>query len=57
VTAAVASEELTLARLRAGDEMAFRELVKRHDRAMKRIALTFVRSPRDPPARPVPADD
>ena len=34
-----------LARLRAGDETAFRELVKRHDRAMKRIALTFVRSP------------
>jgi RNA polymerase sigma-70 factor, ECF subfamily len=44
VTAA-ASEERLLARLRAGDETAFRELVKRHDRAMKRIALTFVRSP------------
>src|SRR6202012_2538389 len=25
--------------------MAFRELVTRHDRAMKRVALTFVRSP------------
>jgi RNA polymerase sigma-70 factor (ECF subfamily) len=45
VTAAVASEELTLAQLRAGDEMAFRELVTRHNRAMKRVALTFVRSP------------
>ena len=33
-----------MARLRAGDETAFRELVTRHDRAMKRIALTFVRS-------------
>jgi RNA polymerase sigma-70 factor (ECF subfamily) len=45
VTVAAASEERLLARLRAGDESAFRELVGRHDRAMKRIALTFVRSP------------
>jgi RNA polymerase sigma-70 factor (ECF subfamily) len=44
VTAAATSEERLLARLRAGDETAFRELVTRHDRAMKRIALTFVRS-------------
>ena len=34
-----------LARLRAGDEMAFRELVKCHDRAMKRIARSYVRTP------------
>jgi RNA polymerase sigma-70 factor (ECF subfamily) len=45
VTAAATSEERLLARLRAGDEIAFRELVERHDRTMKRIALTFVRSP------------
>jgi RNA polymerase sigma-70 factor (ECF subfamily) len=45
VTAAATSEERLLTRLRAGDETAFRELVKCHDRAMKRIALTFVRSP------------
>jgi RNA polymerase sigma-70 factor (ECF subfamily) len=45
VTVAAASEERLLARLRAGDEAAFRELVTRHDRAMKRVALTFVRSP------------
>lgn len=45
MTAAATSEERLLARLRAGDEMAFRELVTRYDRAMKRIALTFVRSP------------
>jgi RNA polymerase sigma-70 factor (ECF subfamily) len=45
VTVAAASEERLLAQLRAGDETAFRELVTRHDRAMKRIALTFVRSP------------
>jgi RNA polymerase sigma-70 factor, ECF subfamily len=44
VTAAT-SEERLLVRLRAGDDVAFRELVTRHDRAMKRIALTFVRSP------------
>jgi RNA polymerase sigma-70 factor, ECF subfamily len=45
VTGAGTSEERLLTRLRAGDEIAFRELVARHDRAMKRIALTFVRSP------------
>ncbi len=45
MTVAAASEERLLARLRAGEESAFRELVARHDRAMKRIALTFVRSP------------
>jgi RNA polymerase sigma-70 factor (ECF subfamily) len=31
-----------LARLRAGDETAFRRLVKQHDRAMRRVALPFV---------------
>jgi RNA polymerase sigma-70 factor (ECF subfamily) len=45
VAVADASEERLLAQLRAGDETAFRDLVRRHDRAMKRIALTFVRSP------------
>lgn len=33
-----------LARLRAGDEMAFRELVRRHDAMMRRIALSFVQT-------------
>lgn len=45
MTVAAASEERLLARLRAGDEAAFREVVARHDRTMKRIALTFVSSP------------
>ena len=45
MTVAEASEERLLVRLRAGEETAFRELVARHDRAMKRVALTFVRSP------------
>lgn len=45
MTVAAASEERLLARLRAGDEAAFRELVTRHDRAMRHVALTFVRSP------------
>ncbi|HXD65762.1 MAG TPA: sigma-70 family RNA polymerase sigma factor [Solirubrobacteraceae bacterium] len=45
MTVAAANEERLLARLRAGDETAFRELVTRHDRAMKRLALTFVRLP------------
>lgn len=40
-----ATESDLVARLRAGDELAFRELVKRHDRAMRRIALTFVQTP------------
>jgi RNA polymerase sigma-70 factor (ECF subfamily) len=34
-----------LDRLRAGDEAAFRALVTRHDRAMRRMALSFVPSP------------
>jgi RNA polymerase sigma-70 factor (ECF subfamily) len=45
VTVADVGEERLLAQLRAGDEAAFRDLVSRHDRAMKRVALTFVRSP------------
>jgi RNA polymerase sigma-70 factor (ECF subfamily) len=36
------SETDLLVRLRAGDEQAFREVVKRHDRAMRRFALSFV---------------
>jgi RNA polymerase sigma-70 factor, ECF subfamily len=39
------SETHLLACLRAGDELAFRDLVKRHDRAMRRLALTFVQTP------------
>jgi RNA polymerase sigma-70 factor (ECF subfamily) len=31
--------------LRAGDEAAFRALVARHDGALRRVALTFVRTP------------
>lgn len=42
---ATTSEDVMLARLRAGDEMAFRELVTCHDRAMRRIALSYVRTP------------
>jgi RNA polymerase sigma-70 factor, ECF subfamily len=42
---ATTSEDVMLARLRAGDEMAFRELVTSHDRAMRRIALSYVRTP------------
>ena len=34
-----------LERLRAGDEAAFRELVARHDGALRRVARTFVRTP------------
>lgn len=34
-----------LDRLRAGDEMAFRELVRRHDQAMRRLARSFVSTP------------
>jgi RNA polymerase sigma-70 factor, ECF subfamily len=40
-----ADDEQLLERLRAGDEPAFRELVRRHDRTMRRLALTFVRTP------------
>ncbi|HEY7953143.1 MAG TPA: sigma-70 family RNA polymerase sigma factor [Solirubrobacteraceae bacterium] len=36
------SETELLARLRAGDEAAFRALVTRHNGAMRRLALTFV---------------
>jgi RNA polymerase sigma-70 factor, ECF subfamily len=45
VSVATASQDVMLARLRAGDEMAFRDLVKHHDRAMRRIALSYVRMP------------
>ena len=45
MSVATASQDVMLARLRAGDEMAFRELVKCHDRAMRRIALSYVRTP------------
>ena len=38
------SEGELLARLRAGDELAFRALVKRHDAAMRRLALSFVQT-------------
>lgn len=45
VGAVTSSETDLLARLRAGEETAFRELVKQHDRAMRRIALSFVPTP------------
>jgi RNA polymerase sigma-70 factor (ECF subfamily) len=38
-------EAQLVARLRAGDENAFREVVKRHDRSMRRLALSFVPTP------------
>ena len=38
-------EPAFLERLRAGDEAAFRELVERHDGALRRLARTFVRTP------------
>lgn len=39
------TEEQLLTRLRAGDESAFRALVGRHDRALRRVALSFVPTP------------
>jgi RNA polymerase sigma-70 factor, ECF subfamily len=44
VGAVALTEDQLLARLRAGDEAAFRALVKQHDRTMRRIALTFVQT-------------
>jgi RNA polymerase sigma-70 factor (ECF subfamily) len=41
----VDDEHALLERLRAGDEAAFRELVARHDGALRRVARTFVRTP------------
>lgn len=38
-------EGALLARLQAGDEVAFRELVTRHHRAMRRVALSYVPTP------------
>jgi RNA polymerase sigma-70 factor (ECF subfamily) len=38
------AEDALIARLQAGDEAAFRELVMRHDRAMRRLALSYVRT-------------
>ena len=40
--AATADEARLLARLRGGDEQAFRALVARHNRAMQRLALSYV---------------
>jgi RNA polymerase sigma-70 factor (ECF subfamily) len=45
VGAASVSEGDLLSGLRAGDELAFRTLVKRHHQAMKRVAMTYVSSP------------
>jgi RNA polymerase sigma-70 factor (ECF subfamily) len=39
------TEAVLLTRLRAGDELAFREVVRRHDRAMRRLARSFVPTP------------
>jgi RNA polymerase sigma-70 factor, ECF subfamily len=41
----VTDDHILLERLRAGDEDAFRELVRRHDGALRRVARTFVRTP------------
>ncbi len=38
-------DQALLERLRAGDENAFRELVARHDGALRRLARTFVHTP------------
>ena len=35
---------MSVARLRAGDELAFEELVARHHAATVRLALTYVRT-------------
>jgi RNA polymerase sigma-70 factor, ECF subfamily len=40
----VDDDRVLLERLRAGDEAAFRTLVDRHDRALRRVARTFVRT-------------
>lgn len=42
---AVQDDQALLGRLRAGDEAAFETLVARHDRALRRVARTFVRTP------------
>jgi RNA polymerase sigma-70 factor (ECF subfamily) len=42
VDVGVAGEAQLLTRLRAGDEHAFRDLVARHDRSMRRLARSFV---------------
>jgi RNA polymerase sigma-70 factor, ECF subfamily len=36
------SDERLIAQLRSGDETAFRTLVRRHDRAMRRVAFSYV---------------
>lgn len=38
-------DDAILARLRAGDEAAFEQLVAQHDAALHRVARTFVRTP------------
>lgn len=40
----VGSETVLLQRLRAGDEMAFRAVVKQHHQPMRRLALSFVQT-------------
>jgi RNA polymerase sigma-70 factor (ECF subfamily) len=41
----VEEDQHILERLRAGDEAAFEALVTRHDRALRRVARSFVRTP------------
>lgn len=38
------ADEVLIVRLQAGDESAFRELVTRHDRAMRRLARSYVQT-------------
>jgi len=45
VGATGSDEGVLLARLRAGDEAAFRDLVSAHHRAMRRVALSYVQTP------------
>src|SRR5712691_7879398 len=44
-TAARRDESALVAALRAGDERAFMQLVEQHTPGMRRLALTFVRTP------------
>src|SRR5690349_4913783 len=44
VGATARGEEVLIARLQAGDEAAFRELVREHHRAMRRVAMSYVQT-------------
>ena len=44
VGATARGEEVLIARLQAGDEAAFRELVREHHRALRRVAMSYVQT-------------